>query len=198
MDRARLEAMVQEASVDCYNETEQATGLFTMIEDHLDVPFETSVLGVTVTVASMDISVSSGRMNLLDRGSWGTRTIPSTRSCAPGSAKVSIRWPSTSFAPTDCWPITCPDGQGRRRADGHRVRIDAPKEARSDGYWTQCRQNALSRAPDRAVCLLLVHLRHSRGPAPAMRTSGAPRRAASAVRSSGWSCDSRSAATRAW
>lgn len=54
--RARLDAMVREATVDCYNEAEEATGLFTMIEDHLEVPFETTVLGVPVTVASVDIS----------------------------------------------------------------------------------------------------------------------------------------------
>lgn len=47
--------MIDEARVDCYNESEQATGLFTMIEEHLALPFETSVLGVTVTVKAVDI-----------------------------------------------------------------------------------------------------------------------------------------------
>ena len=36
--KARLDAMVEEAIVDCYNEYEQATGLFTMIADNLAVP----------------------------------------------------------------------------------------------------------------------------------------------------------------
>lgn len=40
--RARLEAMVAEATVDCYNESEQVTGLFTMIEENLELPFKTS------------------------------------------------------------------------------------------------------------------------------------------------------------
>jgi hypothetical protein len=52
---ARLEAMVEEATVDCYNEEEQATGLFTMIEENLTVPFETRVLGVSVTVTGVDL-----------------------------------------------------------------------------------------------------------------------------------------------
>jgi len=30
---ARLAAMIEEATVDCYDEDEQVTGLFTMIED---------------------------------------------------------------------------------------------------------------------------------------------------------------------
>lgn len=55
---AQLDAMVEEATVDCYNEDEQVTGLFTMIEDNLAVPFETLVLGVNVTVASVDLTES--------------------------------------------------------------------------------------------------------------------------------------------
>jgi hypothetical protein len=50
LSRAQLDAMVEEATVDCYNEDEQATGLFTLIEDNLAVPFATKVLGVPVTV----------------------------------------------------------------------------------------------------------------------------------------------------
>jgi Calcium binding len=58
ISNARLEAMVEEATVDCYNEEEQATGLFTMIEENLTVPFETRVLGVSVTVTSVDLTDS--------------------------------------------------------------------------------------------------------------------------------------------
>jgi hypothetical protein len=54
---AALDALIEEATVDCYNEQEQITGLFTMIEDHLALPFETSVLGMTVTVAKVDLTV---------------------------------------------------------------------------------------------------------------------------------------------
>jgi hypothetical protein len=35
---------------------EQLTGLFTMIEENLTVPCETLVLGVSVTVASVDLN----------------------------------------------------------------------------------------------------------------------------------------------
>jgi len=48
--QAKLDAMVEEATVDCYNEDEEATGLFTMIDEHLALPFETTVLGVSVIV----------------------------------------------------------------------------------------------------------------------------------------------------
>jgi len=50
LSRARLDALVEEATVDCYNEDEQLTGLYTMIDENLAVPFTTQVLGVEVTV----------------------------------------------------------------------------------------------------------------------------------------------------
>ncbi len=52
----RLDALVEEATVDCSNESEQATGLFTMLEEHLALPFKTSVLGVEVKVVGVDIT----------------------------------------------------------------------------------------------------------------------------------------------
>jgi len=53
---AELEAMIEQATVDCYNEDEQATGLLTMIEGNLALPFQTTVLGVTVSVDSIDLA----------------------------------------------------------------------------------------------------------------------------------------------
>lgn len=67
-DRTRLDELVAEAIVDCYNEAEQATGLFTMLEDILDVPFETSVLGVTITVTGVDMSDDDRIMAICVRG----------------------------------------------------------------------------------------------------------------------------------
>ena len=55
LSNARLAAMIEEATVDAYDESEQATGWFTMFEEHLDLPFETKVLGTAVTVASIDL-----------------------------------------------------------------------------------------------------------------------------------------------
>lgn len=45
-----LDALVEEATVDAYGDDEQLGGFAVMIEDNLEVPFETTVLGVTVTV----------------------------------------------------------------------------------------------------------------------------------------------------
>lgn len=46
--------MIEEATVDCYDEEEQLLGLFTMIEDNLTIPFETEILGVRVTVTDVE------------------------------------------------------------------------------------------------------------------------------------------------
>jgi hypothetical protein len=53
---ARLDAMVEEATVDCHDEAEQVSGLYTMIADNLAVPFQTMVLGVDVTVEDVDLT----------------------------------------------------------------------------------------------------------------------------------------------
>jgi hypothetical protein len=48
--KAELDAMVADATIDCHDEEEQLTGLATMIENELEVPFTTTVLGLAVTV----------------------------------------------------------------------------------------------------------------------------------------------------
>ena len=51
---ARLAEMIEEATVDAYGVSEQAMGWFTMFEEHLELPFETEVLGVPVRVTRID------------------------------------------------------------------------------------------------------------------------------------------------
>jgi hypothetical protein len=62
-----LDALVAEAVVDCYDEHEQLSGLFVMIQDHLAVPFDTEVLGVPVVVRKVDLR-SSGIVAICHRG----------------------------------------------------------------------------------------------------------------------------------
>jgi hypothetical protein len=51
---AELDALIEEATVDAYDETEQVTGFHTMLTDNLELPFKTEVLGVEVTVEKFD------------------------------------------------------------------------------------------------------------------------------------------------
>lgn len=58
ISKAELDALIEEATVDCYNEEEQVTGLFTMLEEHLALPFQTTVLGLSVTVTHVDLTTN--------------------------------------------------------------------------------------------------------------------------------------------
>lgn len=60
--------MAQEATIDCYNEAEQLTGFFTMIDDNLAVPFETRVLGMSVVVESVDLTEDGQIVAMCRRG----------------------------------------------------------------------------------------------------------------------------------
>lgn len=55
LSAAKLDEMIDEATVDAYGESEQLAGFFMMFEEHLAVPFETEVLGAEVTVEGIDI-----------------------------------------------------------------------------------------------------------------------------------------------
>jgi hypothetical protein len=50
LGKARLEALVEEAIIDAYGESEQRVGLLTMLEETLAVPFTMDILGVPVRV----------------------------------------------------------------------------------------------------------------------------------------------------
>ncbi|MFC6093688.1 hypothetical protein [Saccharothrix lopnurensis] len=55
-NRVALDALIAEATVDCYDDSECVTGFHTMIEEHLAVPFRTVVPGVDVTVTGVDLT----------------------------------------------------------------------------------------------------------------------------------------------
>ena len=45
--------MIEDAVVDAHDDSEQLMGLLTMTEEHLDLPFEVTVLGVTATAEAI-------------------------------------------------------------------------------------------------------------------------------------------------
>ena len=51
---AELDALIEEATVDAYDDSEQMTGFHTMLVENLELPFGTEVLGVEVTVEKLD------------------------------------------------------------------------------------------------------------------------------------------------
>lgn len=68
LSTARLEAMIEEATVDAYGESEQRAGFYTMMEEGLALPFETQVLGVEVTVERIDLTSADEIVAICTRG----------------------------------------------------------------------------------------------------------------------------------
>jgi hypothetical protein len=73
LSKARLDALVEEATTDAYNEGEQIVGFLTLIDDSLATPFETIVLGVNVTVERVDLTEGDEIVAICKRGSQTLR-----------------------------------------------------------------------------------------------------------------------------
>jgi hypothetical protein len=56
MSTSDLDRLIEEAILDAYGESEQTVGFFTMLEDHLAVPFATNVLETDVIVECVDLT----------------------------------------------------------------------------------------------------------------------------------------------
>jgi Calcium binding len=67
LSEAELDELVEQAIVDAYGDDEQMTGLYTMIEDSLALPFTTTVLGVEANVDGIDLT-DSGIVAICTRG----------------------------------------------------------------------------------------------------------------------------------
>jgi hypothetical protein len=65
---AHLDKLIEEATVDCYNESEEITGIFTMLEENLAVPFATKLLGLEVTVERVDLNKAGEIVAVCRRG----------------------------------------------------------------------------------------------------------------------------------
>lgn len=72
---ATLDALIAQATVDCYNDSECVTGFYTMLDEHLAVPFKSVVLGVDVTVVGIDLTDDDQIMAVCTRGP-STQRIP--------------------------------------------------------------------------------------------------------------------------
>ncbi len=64
---ARLDRLIKGA-IDPYNESEQRTGFQTALADHLQLPFETMVLGAPVLVERIDLNKAEEIVAICRRG----------------------------------------------------------------------------------------------------------------------------------
>lgn len=54
--RPDLDALISEATVDCYNESEAHTGFYEMLREQLPFPFTARIIGEKVEVHDIDIN----------------------------------------------------------------------------------------------------------------------------------------------
>lgn len=62
-----LDALVEQATVDAYDDYEQLSGFHVMLSEHLAMPFTTNVLGAEVTVTRIDLLPGSGLVGICVR-----------------------------------------------------------------------------------------------------------------------------------
>jgi len=86
-----LETLIDEATTDAYNESEQAGGFFAMIEENLALPFVTQVLGQEVTVARLDITNRGEIVAICLRGK-AAQAIPILDLPMPKPRPVGAEW----------------------------------------------------------------------------------------------------------
>ena len=89
--RTASKDLVEEAIVDAYGESEQVTGFFTMIEDHLALPFNTEILGVVATVTKVDLTRTDHIVAICRRGKQ-RQSIPILDLPLPGPPPDGWEW----------------------------------------------------------------------------------------------------------
>ena len=86
-----LDKLIEEATTDAYNESEQAGGFFARIEENLALPFVTQVLGQEVTVAKLDITKRDEIVAICARGK-ATQAIPILDLPMPNPRPEGAEW----------------------------------------------------------------------------------------------------------
>jgi len=91
LSKARLKELIEQAIVDAYGEEEQAGGFFTMIEEHLALPFSVKVLGVDADVEKVDMTLDGQIVATCRRGKTRQK-IPILDLPLPTPAPAGVEW----------------------------------------------------------------------------------------------------------
>ena len=83
--------MIADATLDCYNDSECVTGFYTMLDEYLDLPFRTEVLGVEVKVMKLDLTDDENIVAVCTRGRTRQR-IPILDLPLPDPAPEGAEW----------------------------------------------------------------------------------------------------------
>lgn len=91
LGKARLKELIEQAIVDAYGEEEQAGVFFTVIEEHLALPFPVKVLGVDALVEKVDITLDGQIVAICRRGKTRHK-IPILDLPVPTPAPAGAEW----------------------------------------------------------------------------------------------------------
>lgn len=91
LSKARLKELLEEALADTYTEEERAVGFFTMIEEHLALPFTVKILGVEANVEKIDMTPDSQIVAICRRGKTRQK-IPILDLPLPTPAPTGVEW----------------------------------------------------------------------------------------------------------
>jgi len=91
LNETDLEQMVKEATVDCYGAAEQATGLFIMIQDSLELPFDTTIDRATMTVQRVDLG-SRDEIVAIGTRNGERHTLPINEVSLPSPPPLGAEW----------------------------------------------------------------------------------------------------------
>lgn len=89
--RARLDALIEEATVDAYNESEQAVGLYTMICERLALPFKTKILGREADVVEIEMG-DDDRLRAVSKVGRKRQRISLADMALPAKRPAGVEW----------------------------------------------------------------------------------------------------------
>ncbi len=92
LGKARLKELIEQAIVDACGEEEQAGGFFTMIEEHLALPFPVKILGVDADVKKIDMMTLDGQIVAICRRGKTRQKIPILDLPLPTPAPAGVEW----------------------------------------------------------------------------------------------------------
>ena len=87
----QLEALIEDAIIDAYGESEQRVGFLTMLEEHLAVPFATEILGTAVRVERVDLNDADEIVAICRRGRE-RQMIPLLNLPLPSPPPIGWEW----------------------------------------------------------------------------------------------------------
>ncbi len=89
--KRRVNALVAEAIVDAYTESEQRTAFYTLLDERLDTPFVTKILGTEVSVERIDMTEEEQIVAICRRGR-SRQAVPILELPLPEPAPRGAEW----------------------------------------------------------------------------------------------------------